>query len=110
MSTLKDIQDAVRDLYPTLSGSQVRRAASQLFDAGIPATPWNITETIRSGRAPGDSFRVCVGPRHSRGARGGVNLDPVTIGDQRRSDPTANRALRNDRAAALRLGLIGAGA
>lgn len=108
MSTLREIREAVLDMYPTLSGTQARKAASQLFDAGIPATPWNITETIRSGRAPGEAFRVCVGPRHSRGARGGVNLDPVTIGDQRRSDPTANRALRNDHAAALRLGLVNA--
>ena len=99
MSTLKDIQDAVRDLYPTLSGSQVRRAASQIFDAKIPATPWNITETLRSGRAPQDGFMRCKKQRRA-----------TPMSAMRIADMTGNEAARNADAAALRLGLIGAGA
>lgn len=99
MSTLKDIQDAVRDLYPTLSGSQVRRAASQIFDARIPATPWNITETIQSGRAPQDGFMRCKKQRRA-----------TPMSAMRIADMTGNEAARNADAAARRLGLIGAGA
>ena len=99
MSTLKDIQDAVRDLYPTLSGSQVRRAASQIYDAKIPATPWNITETIRSGRAPQDGFMRCKKQRRA-----------TPMSAMRIADSTGNVAARNADAAARRLGMIGAGA
>lgn len=99
MSTLKDIQDAVRDLYPTLSGSQVRRAASQIFDAKIPATPWNITETIQSGRAPQDGFMRCKKQRRA-----------TPMSAMRIADMTGNEAARNADAAARRLGLNGAGA
>jgi hypothetical protein len=102
MSTYRETWDAVQDLYPTLSRSQVKRVTEQLHDAGVPATEWNITETIQSGRAPGDARRVCVAPRRQK--LGGPQLDPATISDQHRADPTARAGMRHALAAARRVG------
>jgi hypothetical protein len=102
MSTLKQMQQRVRDLYPTLSGTLVRKVASQLYDADVPASDWNITETILSGRAPGDARRVCVAPRRQK--LGGPQLDPATISDQHRADPTSRDGMRNALAAQRRVG------
>jgi hypothetical protein len=101
MSTYRETWDAVQDLYPTLSRSQVKRVTEQLHDARVAPTAWNITECIQSGRAPGDARRVCVAPRRQK--LGGPRLDPATISDQHRADPTARDGMRNALAARRRV-------
>lgn len=92
----------IEDLYPLLSGKQVKRAANQMAAAQTPPSAWNITECIQSGRAPGDCRRVCVAPRRQK--RGGPDLDPATVSDQHRADPTARLGVRNALAAQRRVG------
>jgi hypothetical protein len=100
--SLREYRETVLGLYPTLSGHQARRVASMLFDAGVVPSAWNVTETIQSGRAPGDGRRVCVAPRRQK--RGGPDLDPATVSDQHRADPTARLGVRNALAAQRRVG------
>lgn len=100
--TRGELQELVAATCPTLSGTQVRRVAAQVHAAGIVPSEWNIIETAISGRAPGDGRRVCVAPRRQK--LGGPQLDPATISDQHRADPTARDGMRNALAAQRRVG------
>jgi hypothetical protein len=100
--TRGELQERVARTLPTLSGMQVRRVADQLYKSGCAPSEWNIVETAQSGRAPGDARRVCVAPRRQK--RGGPDLDPATVSDQHRADPTARLGVRNALAAARRVG------
>lgn len=98
MST-DDYKAMIIDLYPNISVSQVKKAANAMAAAQTPASPWNITETIRSGRAPQDGFMRCKKQHRA-----------TPMSAMRIADMTGNVAARNADAAARRLGLIGAGA
>lgn len=97
-----ELQERVADTCPTLSGTQVRKVARQVYESGIEPSEWNIIETALAGRAPGDARRVCVAPRRQK--RGGPDLDPATVSDQHRADPTARLGVRNALAAQRRVG------
>jgi hypothetical protein len=81
---VEEYKAAINDLYPTLSGKQVKKAANQMAAAQTPPSAWNITETIQSGRAPSDGFMRCRKARRS---------DPFS--DMHVADPTGNRGVRN---------------
>ena len=99
MPTLREYKTAVHETYPLLSKTQVQIVASKMASAGIDPSPWNITETVVSGRAPQDGFMRCKKRRRA-----------TPMSAMRIADMTGNEAARNADAAALRLGLIGAGA
>jgi hypothetical protein len=93
MPTLREYKAAVSETYPRLSKDMVRIVASKLAAARVEPSAWNITETIQSGRAPGDGFMRCKKARKS---------DPFS--DMHVADPTARDGVRHALAAARRVG------
>ncbi len=91
--TRGELQERVARTCPTLSGSQVRRVARQVYESGIEPSEWNIIETALGGRAPGDGFMRCKKARKS-----------APFSDMHVADPTARAGVRNALAARRRVG------